>query len=221
MNSEQEQNIGHRPHFIASAKSFLHLVSTVLLCWFSINSNSSWSQTLLRGDQLKSINSFDHDEFAETKVAIKAWQETFDGRSRFQISFFGYYDEPEFVRGFMQEIRVFDGAKTISVYDWDSADCSLEKVMLVRDKGSDVYLIISDRSPDPRDKRILPQNKPEQQKIRIFKLASNESDNEVESSDHTRNYFKKIAEEQGKTSACEAVDVYRQMSIVFKKFNKN
>lgn len=195
------------------AQGFLRAVSVLMLCWISINSNFSWSQTLLRGDQLKTIHSFNHNEFAAAKVVIKTWQETFDARSRFHISFFGYYDKPEFVRGFMQEIKVFDGLKAISVYDWDSADCSLEKVILAQDKGSEVFLIISDRSTDADNKIITPQNKPAPQHIRIFKLTSN--NDEIESSEHTRDYFKKIADEKGKSAVCEAADVYRQMLIIF------
>ncbi len=204
---------------IRGAFPITRLTSTLLFCWFSINSNLSWSQTLIRGDQLKTINSFDHNEFAAAKVITKTWQETFDDRRRFHISFFGYYDEPEFVRGFMQEIRVFDGSKTVSVYDWDSADCSLEKAILVRDKGPDVYLIISDRLFGTGSKKITPQNEPAPQIIRFFKLTSNA--NEIESSDHTRDYFKKITEEQGDIAVCEATDVYRQMLIIFNKLIKN
>jgi hypothetical protein len=191
------------------------LLLVVCLLFISVPNSVCWAQTTLRGDQLKTLNSFDKGEFGAIRVITKTWHEAFDGWNRFHISFFGYYSDPEIVRGFMQEIGIFDGSQPIEVYDWDTADCSLEKMMLIRNRDYKVYLITGSRTFVPGDTRIVPQNEPQPQIVRIFELVPNSSG----SPGFPRAYFTKIIETTtGKQAVCEAADVHRMMKGIFEDF---
>ena len=193
----------------------IRLIQLIIGCLFLFVCGVAGAQEVIRGDQLETITSYGKGELASIRTVIKSWQESFDASNRFQISFFGYYPEPAIARNFMQEIKVFDGSKPVNVYDWDSADCCLEKMTLIRDKLKIVYLITAGRTfgffTDKGD--IFPQNEPSPQTIRIYMLVGNSGD-----LGFPRNYFKKIAEAKGIGTACKSSDVY---SIMRKFFNEN
>lgn len=79
---------------------------------------------------MKATNIVGRGTRPELNGIYKTWQESFDGNSRFKFQFFGIYDEPLAARKFPHEILVFDGNSKIDVRDWDSADCSIEKIIL-------------------------------------------------------------------------------------------
>lgn len=195
----------------------IKLIIISLVCLFSVLCGSSWAQSSIGSDQLKSINQFEKGEFGAVKVVTKAWRETFDPQSRFDISFFGYFDEPEDVRDLMQEILVFNGKEQIRVYDWDSADCSIEKMMLIKEKDSTVYLLIGGRVGISGEGEVIPLSDPAPETIIIYQLVANH----FNAVGYPRCYFQKVTETITESRVCGANDVYNFMLGSISELHKN
>ncbi len=166
----------------------------------------------IRGDQLdQSINSYTNDELGPLAVVIKAWNDTYDARSRFDISF--YSSVPEFHNArsaFLQTIRIYDGNKDIQVHDWDSAECSLEKIVLVRKQAS-IYLVVANRSSTDKSTEIIPQNAPAPQTLRLFQLTEVGKASLQQGHGKSRVFFQKVTEHKTTDELCSADEVYRAM----------
>jgi hypothetical protein len=155
------------------------------------------------------------NDFSTINVITKSWDDTYDARRRFHFSFYGYYGEPSAYRNYMQDIKVYDDSHPIDIYDWDTpGDCSIEKMMIIKDKHSDVYLIIADRA-EPETSNIIPSDVAEPQRIRVFKLTHNEGGKE--SIGRPLSYFYQVAEVTSDEKACAAKDVYKIMDNFMSK----
>lgn len=185
------------------------------LCLITVT-GISWSQELLQGDQLKSINQFDGNELGQVRVITKSWYEengSLNRFKRFDFSFYGYSNEVRAsARGFMQDIKVYDGTQPVDVSDWDtSSDCSLAKMLIMKSRALSVFLITAHRiSSEGSD--IIPNSEPAPQKIVVFKLVDNKGPNEHERL--TRSYFQKISEATSEEKACTDKDVYKLMETL-------
>lgn len=192
---------------VQSKKIVLRLLVLFLVCVSMAFCNLSWAQVSVRGDQLRSINQFEKGEFGPIKVITKAWRETFDPQRRFDFSFFAYFDEPIDARDYMQEVLVFNDKYAIHVCDFDTADCSGGKMMLIKYEDSPVYLLVAGRIGIYSTGEIIPQCDPAQQKIIIYELFANDSG----MVGYPRSYFQKVAETISRNRTCDANDVYKFM----------
>ncbi len=105
----------------------------------------------------------------------------------------------------MESITIYDGKKEINVFDWDSADCSLEKILLAKDdSNNNIYLFVANREWPEKLKDMLPQTEPSPERIKIFQLVKNIK-HEFE---RPQSYFEKISEYKTKEYACTGEEVY-------------
>lgn len=188
---------------------------------------TSGGMVILRGDQLtQSVTTFDKGEFGPIKVVAKLWEDGFgdlDRSRRFHIFFDTYteiYDGAENVKHtFLQPIMVLDRERPVGgeeevlfqdqipIYDWDSADCSLQKMMLITKNGT-TYLAVAYRSHKDHTAEMTPQSERAPQNIKLYKLIYNPPTN---LNDRFFGYFMKISEHKTKASACSAEEVYQQI----------
>ncbi len=195
-----------------------HWKYLLMLCLAFVLSNSARANeapVVVTGEQLKqSITSYDNNEFGPIKVVTKVWNDgigTLNRSRRFQISFYQKGEVAISKDKFLTTLMVLDREKPISdgeeilfndqtpIYDWDSAECSLEKMMLLKKNGT-VYLAVAYRSEKDDATERTPQPEPAPQHIKIFKLV-----------DEPVWHFQRVAQEKTKASVCEAGDVYKEM----------
>jgi hypothetical protein len=176
------------------------------------------------GEQLeRSITSYDNEELGPVKTVLKAWNETHDARSQFDISFYGSYPEFRDARSiFLQTIKVFDGKKEIQVHEGDFAECSFEKMLLTK-RGESLYLVLANRSSKDRSNETLSVSTPAPQLLRLFELVQvgkpvsgsefSKSKNAKPDSEFgkSRVFFKKIAERKTTEAFCAADAIYPAM----------
>lgn len=176
------------------------------------------SALILTGNQLtKSVAFYNKDEFGPIKAVTKFWNSgigPLNRTRRFQISFYDRIEIGVPKEEFLRTIMVLDREKPpgddedipfqdqTPVYDWNSADCSLQKVMLIK-KNDSVYLIVAYRSDSDESKDITSQAQPSPLLIKLFKLVESNS-----------SYFLRISEHESSKPVCDASDVYKEMKII-------
>jgi hypothetical protein len=169
---------------------------------------------IIRGSELASQTELHDKGLGSLSHVAKSWDERFDGRSRFNIEFYGRSSTPGVAIDYLQKIAVLDGGMEISVHDWDTADCSLEKAEIIGTPESSVFLVIGSRNPDVPGRQITPQYERAPQSVRVFRLRQNSA----ETPGVTRTYFDKVFETKETKGACVDSDVYNVMESVFKQF---
>jgi hypothetical protein len=172
--------------------------------------------TIIRGGELASQTELHARGLGSLSYVAKSWDERFDGRSRFDIEFYGRFGTPGAAKDYLQRIAVLDGGKEIFVHDWDTADCSLEKAELISTPESSVFLVIGARDPNVPGRQITPQYERVSQIIRVFRLRENAG----ETPGVTRAYFDKVFETREMKGACTGSEVYNVMESEFKRFYK-
>lgn len=166
----------------------------------------STAQTIIRGNEMKATNIVGRGTRPELNGIYKTWQESFDGNSRFKFQFFGIYDEPLAARKFPHEILVFDGNSKIDVRDWDSADCSIEKIILAIPDEKKIFLVVATRATS-ESIDIIPQNNPMPQIIKLYELRKNNDS----APGYSNYFFRKISQVKTSRLACDESDVYGLM----------
>ena len=92
---------------------------------------------------------------------------------------------------------MLDDGKELRVSEWNTADCNIEQAAIYTDYDHKVYLLVSERLLGSSEK-ILAQDEPEKQKIRVFRLMLN-----INSEPGLpRAYFSKVREQISNESAC-------------------
>jgi hypothetical protein len=165
---------------------------------------------IVKGEGLdKSITAYDEGELGPIKSVLKVWNETYDARSHFDILLYGYFPQIRNPgRLFFQAIKIFDGKTEVQIHDWDSADCSLEKMMLIKSRSS-VYLVLAHRSSKENSTEIISQNAPAPEVLRLFELTEvGKAKNEYGKS-HI--FFQKTAERKTTEGFCGADEIYSAM----------
>lgn len=192
-------------------KDIVLKVSFLLLMGMS---QPSQAQSVIHGD-IAPVKFPLHAETKKRIAILKSWQESFDGRSRFKFEFFSYFSDPEIARLQAQDVPVFDGEKPVEIYDWDTADCSYQKMALLESGNSKLFLITAVRLPSA-SREIQPQYLPALQRINVFELI----DNKESIPGLPRRYFKKTMSAEGGRAVCERDDVYKLIEqFVRKNFN--
>jgi hypothetical protein len=172
--------------------------------------------TIIKGGELASQTELHDRGLGSLGYVAKSWDERFDGRSRFNIEFYGRFSTPGAAKDYLQKIAVLDGGKEIFVHDWDTADCSLEKAELISTPERSVFLVIGARDPNVAGRQITPQYERAPQIIRVFRLRENSG----ETPGVTRAYFDKVFETKEMKGVCTGSEVYNVMESEFKRFYK-
>jgi hypothetical protein len=171
---------------------------------------------IIRGGELPSQMELSGKKWGALGYVAKTWDERFDGRSRFDIRFYGRFNAPSAGRDYLQNIAMTEGGKEVYIHDWDTADCSLEKAELIGTPEGSVFVVIASRSPNMLERQITPQYERTPQIVRIFLLRQNSG----EIPGFTRAYFDKVYETNDEKGVCTDSEVYDVMESEFKRFYK-
>lgn len=151
-------------------KKIIHVILGLMLVGTFLSAIAKEMQSnrsLFCEDINSSMVSFHAKEFQSITAVTKIWHETFDAHRKFVSHFL---TSSNLTYGnFMQDIPIFDKeGKNIEVSDWDSADCSIVKYMLVKNqKDKSIYLLTTHR----QDKFPKPQYEPSKQLVTGYILT--------------------------------------------------
>jgi hypothetical protein len=157
------------------------------------------AQSINLSDVPSGISRFDQIEI------IRLWDERFSELSRYQVIFAQRAGAPASATPRETLMQVWRGNTELHLFDWNSADCALQKIQ-VRTRNGEVYLLVSTRRLS--SETIQPQSAPAVQDIEIFKLVDNKEFDEKGLMGRGQKYFYSVGTAATRDELCstEAVN---------------